>query len=68
MTLTRKNLHERRSLALVNTRRALIEALYRLEEADKYPDLTQNDPRRELRNAKVAIEEAAIMANFGLDD
>lgn len=64
----RENLHERRALALANTRKVLIEALYRLEEADKYPDLTCNDARRELRTARSCIEEAELFSKFGIDE
>lgn len=64
----RKNLHERRALAITSTRQVLVEALYRLEEANKYPDLTCNDARRELRTARSCIEEAELFAKFGIDE
>ena len=64
----RQNLHERRELALINTRRALIAALFHIEEAAKYPDLTQNDPRNELRQARSAVEEAEMMARFAINE
>lgn len=64
----RENLHERRALAIANTRTVLVEALYRLEEAGKYPDLTCNDARRELRTARSCIEEAELFSKFGIDE
>lgn len=63
----RKNLHERRDLAIVNTRKTLVFALYQLEEATKYPDLTCPDARRALIHARRAIEDAALFADFGID-
>lgn len=67
MSSTRENLHERRALAIINTRRVLVEALYQLEEASKYPDLTQNDARKALRTARSFVEEAEMLSDFGID-
>lgn len=64
----RKSLHDRRALALANTRQVLVQALYNLEEAAKYPDLTQNDARAHLRTARSCIEEAELFAKFAIDE
>lgn len=63
----RKNLHERRLLALANTADLVTEVLNSIKAAQQVSDLTSNEARRHLAAIVRGIEEAKLHADFVMD-